>query len=78
MTDERSLWEQATESSYFAARKEERPDPPPEPLPETLPEPRPGEPTWRPGAAVARLKPLSSSRRREITRGRTGERSCKP
>lgn len=52
MTDERSLWEQATESSYFAARKEERPDPPPEPLPETLPEPRPGEPTWRPGAAA--------------------------
>ena len=48
MTDERSLWEQATESSYFAARKEERPDPPPEPLPE----PRPGEPTWRPAAAA--------------------------
>lgn len=44
MTDERSLWEQATESSYWADHGEERPGP--------LPMPRRGEPTWRPAAAA--------------------------
>lgn len=48
MTDERSLWERATESSYWNDHDEglppQHPGPPAPPAP-----PAPGQPTWRPG-----------------------------